>query len=195
MIQITTYDLNEARVCLDALAAYREANPPGVPVPTGELAAVVATASAEVAAAAAPAKRTRKPKVTTEAAPAPTPPPASTEPAAPAVTPTASLAAAFDEPPAKPKPSFLDDDEEPVAAEAPVATKDDARAALVALQLKRLGQYIAKGQSESDAAKSAEAATKKVLVDATGSERLGGVPDSAFGLIVQAANKAAAQGV
>lgn len=126
-----------------------------------------------------PQKRGRKPKAAVE-------PTAQTAPveAAPAPAPSA----AFDDDDAPPPSSFLEEDE-PVK----VATKDDVRAALVGLQLKRHGQFVAKGQDEKTAAANAEAAAKAVLVSVGGSERLGTLDASKYGAVVEAANKEAAK--
>lgn len=143
-----------------------------------------------------PAKRTRRTKAEIEAAKASTTEVVDAAPStapAPTPIPTEALKDVFAEPPKAPASSFLDDD--PPAVPAKVYSKDDVRAALVALQLKRTGQFREKGQSEIDAAKSAEAATKKVLLDATGSERLGGVPETAYAAVVAAANAAAGQSI
>lgn len=131
----------------------------------------------DTAAVAEPTKRRRRTaeQIAADAAPAQqTAPPASPEPAAQPATP--------------PKSSFLEDDE---PAPAKTYTKDDVRAALVALQTKRLGVHVAAGKSQADAAVAAEGDAKKVLTEASGAERLKDIDPSKYGAVIEAANKAA----
>lgn len=130
-----------------------------------------------------PQKRGRKPRVAAE--PRLPPPPPEPVGATPGTVPAPS--SAFDDDAPTPS-SFLEEDEP-----AKVATKDDVRAALVGLQLKRHGQYVAKGQDEKTAAANAEAAAKAVLVSVGGSERLGTLDEKKYGAVVEAANKEAAK--
>lgn len=176
-ITIELHSLEQAREWLDRLAGVHHvpavplANPGFLATATsadGETAPVGFTAAEMTAAAEAqPAKRGRKPRQTAE--PAPTPTPVLEAPAA--------------------ATSFLDEDD-PVPATKQY-TKDDARAALVALQLKRQGQLLAAGDAQ--AAPKAEAAAKKILLEVGGSERLGSLAEAKYGAVIDAANKAAAE--
>jgi hypothetical protein len=102
------------------------------------------------------------------------------------------LAETIPEPaPAAPQKGFLDDDEP--AAPVKVYEIADVRAALVGLQTKRHGQLAASGKDQAVAALEAEAAAKKVLVEAGGAERLKELKPENYGAVIEAANKAAAQ--
>jgi hypothetical protein len=140
--------------------------------------------------APAPAKRTRRTKAEIEAAKAPAdPPPVQVvEPAPPPVQPAiVDTRPDLVQQPAA--PSFLDDDE-PGAA---TVTKDDVRAALVALQMKRTGVYVQGGMIESAAAAKAEADARNVIVTAGGTDRLGTLDPAKYGAVVKAANEEAAK--
>lgn len=188
-IEVTDYDnVQSLRVAYDAigcLIAERESDS-HLKILTTTPAVAVEQPSIPTTDEPPPVKRTRRTKAEIEAAKAaekavePTPPP------------VAQATTAFDDPPVATS-SFLD--EEPAAEPAKVYTRDDARDALVGLQLKRHGQFKAKGQDEGTAARSAEVAAKAVLVAVGGSERLGGVDPSKWGALVEAANKAAAEGI
>jgi hypothetical protein len=133
-----------------------------------------------------PAKRTRRTKAEIEAAKAPADP-APVQAVTPAPQPV--QAASFEDPPVpSASPSFLDDDE-PVK----VTTKDDVRAALVALQMKRTGVYVQGGKSEKDAAAAAEADARAVIVRIGGTDRLGTLDEKKYGAVVKAANEEAAK--
>jgi hypothetical protein len=135
-----------------------------------------------------PAKRTRRTKAEIEAAKAPADP-SPVQAATPAPQPVQSTPApSFEDPPVpSASPSFLDD--EPVK----VTTKDDVRAALVALQMKRTGVYVQGGKSEKDAAAAAEADARAVIVRIGGTDRLGTLDEKKYGAVVKAANEEAAK--
>lgn len=138
---------------------------------------------------APPAKRTRRTKAEITAA----------EPTAQPDAPVKSLEEIKEaiQQETKPEPpkanSFLDEDEAPEPTK--TYTKDEARAALVALQTKRHGVHVAAGKSQAEAALAAEADAKKVMLSAGGITEggLGKVDPSKYGAIVAAANKAAAE--
>jgi hypothetical protein len=197
MIQLNLYDLTEARAVVDALIAFRAANPspfPSVlatPVPTPEIARGLSRDEAQQKTdGVTPRKRRTKAEI--EAAKAQSEP-APVQAAAPAPTPVQTPppveTAAFDEPAlAAPSLSFLDD-EEP----AKPVDKNTVKEALVALQLKLAGKYVQAGKTEKEAGEQAQNAVRLLMGKAGGVERFSMLDPAKYGAVLKAANEEAAK--